>query len=170
MNKSAWDKLKFEFYKAHNKTGVSVKTWCCEKQLKYNTVRRHVKIKDIGSLFVDYQPSISRRRHKRRGPPLGSQNALKHGGYSTPIDIQEDYTNISKCDEFKIILARYRIHKAIQTIMVLNSEVECVTDVKQRAKIYSEMFQADKAICINISQIQSSSMRLAKKQMTTLEN
>jgi hypothetical protein len=86
MTKINWEKLQLKFWFEHSQTGISAKGWCNKYQLNYATARRYIKVrtlKESVTLQVESNPIVkARATPKRRGPPYGSQNAFKHGGYS----------------------------------------------------------------------------------------
>jgi hypothetical protein len=80
-----WKHERFNFCFEYNQTGIIAKDGCEKHQLNYATARRHIKTRLITENFKLYSNSGSlippRSTPKRRGPPLGAQNTVKHGGY-----------------------------------------------------------------------------------------
>ena len=96
-----------------------------------------------------------RSRPKRRGPPLGAQNAFKHGGYSSCFYNDEGQKIEAITPEGELILARLRIHKVMTSILTISDELKKKPLIEATIKLYGELFLADLAIERNIARIES---------------
>ena len=52
MTTGKWEVLQNRFIKAHELTGISVKCWCENNKLNYNTARRHIKINKQYLIYI----------------------------------------------------------------------------------------------------------------------
>tara|TARA_R110001592_G_scaffold254784_2_gene518242 strand:- start:2489 stop:3031 length:543 start_codon:yes stop_codon:yes gene_type:complete len=169
MTKVNWEKLQLKFWFEHSQTGISAKGWCNKYQLNYATARRYIKVRTVKEsviLQVESNPIVkARATPKRRGPPYGSQNALKHGGYSTCFydDMDNKIEPISI--EAELILAKARIHLVMQNILQITKELDQRPPIKTVLKLYDEMILADLAIDRNIAKIEFVTRRESSLQL-----
>jgi hypothetical protein len=174
MIKLDWEKLKVTFWHEHKKTGVSVQDWCNKYQLNYNTARRYIKVrvikKNINLQFKPNQAGRSRIIAKRRGPPLGSQNALKHGGYSKCFYDGSGQVTEAISKEDVLILCRNRIHLVISEILRITKELERTSAVDMIVKLYNNLFLADLAIDKNVATIEFITRQMSSHRLKKLKN
>jgi hypothetical protein len=154
-----WKHERFNFCFEHSQTGISAKDWCEKHQLNYATARRHIKTRLIKENFKLHSNSGSltppRSTPKRRGPPLGAQNAFKHGGYSSCFYSDDGQKIEAITSGGELILARLRIHKVMQKILTLGEELKTKPSIETTLKLYDELFLADLAIERNIAKIEA---------------
>ncbi|GAA5136774.1 hypothetical protein [Thalassotalea piscium] len=167
MNKREWEQIKFNFAIEYNRTGVSVLSWCKENQLNYDTARRHLKIKN--AKLLNFTPSELKKRKRRRGPPLGSQNALKHGGYSNIFCNITNQKVVAITEEDELCLSRIRIHKAMQAINKLQEKLQTNIRVETCIKLMNALFLVEQSIDRCIGKIElikrtSSKTRIEKQR------
>jgi hypothetical protein len=176
MNKQEWMKLQVAFLFAYEKTGISVKIWCGEVQLNYSTARRYIKVRQFkGSMRLEQSTllkSNTRKYSTKRGAPLGSQNALKHGGYSKFFynDYGQEVEAITEEDELR--LCRSRIHHVLTEALLIYDELEKKPPVDIAIKLYDSFFLTDLAIERNLSRIEqitrkNSAQRLEHQRVNT---
>ncbi len=159
MAKADWGKLQLKFWFDHSQTGICVKAWCKKHQLNYATARRHIKTRLMTENFKLLSNSglltPPRLKHKRRGPPLGAQNAFKHGGYSSCFYNDDGHKIEAVSPEGELILARLRIHKVMQKILTIREELKTKPSTETTIKLCDELFLADLAIERNIAKIEA---------------
>jgi len=150
MSKIEWEALQVKFQLARNKTGVSVKRWCEQQKLTYATARRYIKIS---------------KTLNGRGPPLGSQNAIKHGGYSKCFynDLGQKVEVNNAKDE--LLLCRTRIHVVMSNVVKIQHDIEKKPSINIMIKLYDSLFLADLAIEKNVARIQSISRRISTRSL-----
>ena len=176
MNKQEWIKLQVAFLFAHEATGSSVKSWCHKLQLNYSTARRYIKVRQFkGSMRFEQSTlpkSNVRKCSKKRGAPLGSQNALKHGGYSKFF--YNDYGQALEVitEEDELLLCRTRIHNVLTKALLIYEELEKRPPVNIAIKLYDSFLLTDLAIERNLSRIEqitrkTSAQRLENKRVNT---
>jgi uncharacterized protein YjcR len=169
MNKQEWIKRQVAFLFAHEETGISVKSWCQKLQLNYSTARRYIKVRRFKKYMrLEQSPllkSNARGSIKKRGAPLGSQNALKHGGYSKFFynDYEQEVEAITEEDELR--LCRSRIHHALTEALLIYDELEKKHPVDIAIKLYDSFFLADQAIDRNLSRIEQITRKKSKKRL-----
>jgi hypothetical protein len=174
MTKLDWEKLKLIFWHEYHKTGLSAQDWCNQYQLNYNTARRYIKVRGVKqstkSQFTPKKTGRSRIIPKRRGPPLGSKNALKHGGYSECFyDSSGVITQaISKKDI--LMLCRNRIHLVIAEILRITYELERTTAIDMIVKLNDSLLLADLAIDRNIATIEFITRQTSSQRLKTSKN
>jgi hypothetical protein len=108
MARRDWEDKEARFHAAHAKTGISLEDWCNLEGIKFNTARRHIKLRKtaqkkmrIAQSDKGRKPNIhnafngscaekecaetpkTKRQHRGAGRPFEAHNtaALKHGGY-----------------------------------------------------------------------------------------
>ena len=159
MGSVNWEHEKLNFFFEHNQTGISAKNWCKKNQLNYDTARRYIKTRLIKENFKLQINSGSltppKAKPKRRGPPLGAQNAFKHGGYSSCFYNDDGQKIEAVSPEGELILARLRIHKVMQKILTIREELKTKPSTETTIKLYDELFLADLAIERNIAKIEA---------------
>ena len=158
MNKQEWEKLQVAFLFAHEQTGINAKSWCNEVKLNYSTARRYIKVRRVKEsirLQISTNPIIkARKAPKRRGAPFGSQNALKHGGYSKYFynDCEQIVEAITAEDELR--LCRTRIHHVLSKALLIRQKLEKISSVDIAIKLYDSFLLTDLAIERNVSRIE----------------
>lgn len=176
MNKQEWIKLQVAFLFAHEATGSSVKSWCHKLQLNYSTARRYIKVRSFKKNMRLEQSTLlksnTRKYSTKRGAPLGSQNALKHGGYSKFFynDYGQEVEAITEEDELR--LCRSRIHHVLTEALLIYDELENKPPVDIAIKLYDSFFLTDLAIERNLSRIEqitrkNSAQRLEHQRVNT---
>jgi len=176
MNKQEWIKHQVAFLFAHEETGISVKSWCHKLQLNYSTARRYIKVSRFKKNMRFEQSTLlksnARRCSKKRGAPLGSQNALKHGGYSKFFynDYGQEVEAITEEDELR--LCKSRIHNVLTEALLIYGELEKKHSVDIAIKLYDSFLLADQAIDRNLSRIEQitrkkSAERIANQRVNT---
>jgi hypothetical protein len=158
MTKQEWMKLQVAFLFAYEKTGISVKSWCGEVQLNYSTARRHIKVRQFkGSMRLEestFSKSRARKLSKKRGAPFGSQNALKHGGYSKYFYNCCGQALEAITEEDELLLCRTRIHNVLTKALLIYEELEKRPPVDTAIKLYDSFLLTDLAIERNLSRIE----------------
>jgi hypothetical protein len=157
MSKIDWKKLQLKFWFDHGQTGIDVKGWCKQQQLNYHTARRYIKIgaiKESIKLQIATNPEVKARKvSKKNGAPFGSQNALKHGGYSKYFynDLGVIVEAINAEDE--LFLCRTRIHHVMCKTLKIRQELEKKPPIGITVKLYDSLFLADLALEKNVATI-----------------
>ncbi|MBA6336668.1 hypothetical protein H4J57_05570 [Colwellia sp. BRX8-7] len=173
MTKIDWEKLQLKFWFDHNQTGISAKGWCNKYQLNYATARRYIKVRAVKESIisqVESNPIVkTRKAPKRRGPPYGSQNALKHGGYSKYFynDFEQRMEATSEND--RLLLCRTRIHNVIFKIIQIQKHLEKQPSVQITLKLYDALFFADLAIDKNIARIEAVTKKVSSRNLDNLK-
>lgn len=174
MTKVDWEKLKVTFLLEHNQTGISAQDWCNKYQLNYNTARRHIKIrvlkKNIKLQIKSNQTGKSRKIAKRRGPPLGSKNALKHGGYSQCFYDGSGQVAEAISKEDVLILCRTRIHLVISKILLITQKLKNSPPHDMAIKLYDSLFLTNLAIDKNIATIEAITRQISCQKLKKLKN
>jgi hypothetical protein len=172
MTKVNWEKLQLKFWFEHSQTGINAKDWCKKYQLNYATARRYIKPRSIkaGIKFqVNSDPLIKAiSPHKRRGPPLGSQNAFKHGGYSNLFYKNSGHKIQAITPEDELMLSRVRIHKVMQKVLIIRKALENKPSIETTVKLYDELFLADLAIERNIAKIEFVTRKVSARKIENL--
>ena len=159
MARVNWEQVKINFWFEHSQTGISVKGWCEKHQLIYATARRYIKVRTVKEsirIQVESNPMVkARKAPKRRGPPFGSQNAFKHGGYSKYFynDCGQVVEAITAEDELR--LCRTRIHHVLSKALLIRQKLEKIPSVDIAIKLYDSFLLTDLAIERNVSRIES---------------
>jgi hypothetical protein len=172
MTKVDWEKLQLKFWFEHSKTGISAKGWCDKYQLNYATARRYIKVRTVKKsviLQVESSPIFKARTTlKRRGPPFGSQNALKHGGYSKYFynDSEEMMEAITKDDE--LLLCRVRIHYTLLYMVNLQQKLDKIPSDEMTVNLYNYLFLADLAIDKNMARIEAITKKASSRMFDDL--
>jgi uncharacterized protein YjcR len=172
MTKVNWEKLQLKFWFEHSQTGISAKGWCNKYQLNYATARRYIKVRTVKEsvvLQVESNPMVkARATPKRRGPPYGSQNALKHGGYSKYFynDLEEIMEAITKDDE--LLLCRVRIHYVLFYMVQLQQKLEKKPSDEITVNLFKYLFLADLAIDKNMARIEAITKKASSRRLDDL--
>jgi hypothetical protein len=95
----------------------------------------------------------ARKVSKKNGVPFGSQNALKHGGYSKYFynDLGVIVEAINAEDE--LFLCRTRIHHVMCKTLKIRQELEKKPLIGITVKLYDSLFLADLALEKNVATI-----------------
>jgi hypothetical protein len=155
MSKIEWEALQVKFQLARKKTGVSVKRWCEQQKLTYATARRYIKISN---------PLNS------RGAPLGSQNAIKHGGYSNCFYNELGQRVEANNAKDELLLCRTRIHVVMSNVVKIQRDIEKNPSIEIMIKLYDSLFLADLAIEKNVARIQSITRRISTRRLIQFKN
>lgn len=168
MKKQEWDQLQVAFLFAHEQMGINAKSWCNKAKLNYSTARRYIKVRTVKEndrLKVNSNPIIKARKvPKRRGAPFGSQNALKHGGYSKYFYNGWGQVVEAITADDELLLCRSRIHHAISKLLLINQELEKTTSVDITIKLYESFLLTDLAIEKNVSRIEVITRRISAQR------
>ncbi|GGI85701.1 terminase [Shewanella hanedai] len=175
---SKWVSLQAEFLIAHAQTKIKAKDWCDSKNLNYETARRYIKPqkpqpKDKAK--ADSVPAVKAANAKKLGvsaklgAPFGSQNALKHGGYSKyfkdpALGVLVEATTLD--DE--LALCRSRIHLVIQTIEAIQAQLDKHPSVEVSASLFDSLFKAEFALDKNIARVESITKTLSTIELDNL--
>ena len=169
VTKVDWEKLKVTFILEHSQTGISSQDWCNKYQLNYNTARRYIKThvinKNIKQQVTSNQTGKSRKIPKRRGPPLGSKNALKHGGYSQCFYDGAGQIAEAASKEDVLILCRIRIHLVLSKILLITQKLKNSPPHDMAIKLYDSLFFTNLAIDKNIATIVSITKKISCQKL-----
>jgi hypothetical protein len=172
MTKINWEKLQLKFWFEHSQTGISAKGWCNKYQLNYATARRYIKVRTLKESVtpqVESNPIVkARATPKRRGPPYGSQNAFKHGGYSNLFYKNSGHKIQAITPEDELMLSRVRIHKVMQKVLIIRKALENKPSIETTVKLYDELFLADLAIERNIAKIEFVTRKVSARKIENL--
>ena len=172
MTKVYWEKLQLKFWFEHSQTGISAKGWCNKYQLNYATARRYIKVRTVKEsviLQVESNPIVkARTAPKRRGPPYGSQNALKHGGYSKYFYNNFEQRVEAINDEHELLLCRNRIHLVLLNMREIQQELEKKLCIDIIIKLYDSLLRADLAIEKNVARIEAVTKKTSSRRFDDL--
>lgn len=183
MAKSKWETLQAAFLADHAATGVTVKDWCEQKGLNYQTARRHIKLAAEPVRTMSDEPGPP-GRHQDGGfaegnevgkdtrfqpgnklggnpnPPNafqpGNQAARKHGAYAKyfPVEILAEVAASQGLPD-ELMLTRARIHALLRSLDGIQSDLEQADDPDTRADLYKSMLSAEQNLSRYIQQVES---------------
>jgi hypothetical protein len=110
----------------------------------------------------------ARATPKRRGPPYGSQNTFKHGGYSNLFYNNSGHKIQAITPEDELMLSRVRIHKVMQKVLIIRKALENKPSIETTVKLYDELFLADLAIERNIAKIEFITRKMSARKIENL--
>lgn len=172
MAKVDWAKLQLQFWYDHSQTHVGAKAWCDKHQLNYNTARRYLKVRAVKESIkrqVASNPIVKARKvFKHRGAPFGSQNALKHGGYSKYFynELGQMVEAINAEDD--LLLCRTRIQLVLINVRRIQQALEQKLCIEMVSKLYDDLLRADLAIDKNIARIQAITKKASSRRLDGL--
>lgn len=164
---SKWDDLRTLFEAEHKERGLSVKEFCDEQGINYDTARRHIK---MPRAKLKKAPETSDKNNKSKpGVKPGTQNALKHGGYTKYF---KDHTNAlvkaTTLDD-ELDLCRARIHTVLEALEGINNHLEAPDiDADTAARLYESLFKAENALDRNVARVESIVKTLSSLQIDSL--
>jgi hypothetical protein len=155
-----WESLKEAFNKAYNETGIGVKAWCEENNIKYATARRYIKLDRKKKPLPKTKVVV--KKETERG-------VIHHGGYSQYFN--ENITSLTSGAtlEDELILCRSRIHMVIHTTKEIQRRLKDPdVNVEVAASLYESLFKADTALERNIARVESITRTLSSLRLDDL--
>ncbi|MEK0268279.1 hypothetical protein WM008_01155 [Vibrio vulnificus] len=92
MAKRDWKVLQQEYKQEHEKTGISIKVWCEQKGINYNTARRYLQVITSGDENTDQCAKTDTQTRATDTP----QNEKRAGDSGKSIEWKEEKSNKSK--------------------------------------------------------------------------
>ncbi|MCL1123401.1 hypothetical protein [Shewanella surugensis] len=168
-----WTTLQAEFLKAHEKTGITAKEWCEQRQLNYSTARRYIKPLSTNAHKLSTSPVAKAKQvtvaNRKQNNRFGIQNNLLHGGYSKYFKDPELNQLVEATTlEDELSLCRSRIHLIIKTIEQIQAQLDNKPSTEIASSLFESLFQAETALDKNIARVESITKTLSSIEIDQL--
>ena len=163
-----WAELQQEFLIEHEKTGITVQSWCLKKGLNYASARRYIKatvakakVKNKVGRAINVIANAEHNNIKHGN--------VKHGGYTQYFNADINALTSETALDDELALCRARIHLVVKTIEEIQRRLEQKVEVEVATSLYESLFKADTALDRNIARVESITKTLSTIRLDDLQ-
>lgn len=172
-----WNQNRQLYQRAYEETGVSLKGWCQQNQVDYQSARKQINVKKIKEAAALTSPQTKRQNVIESQPQKanqtsfskGNQIARKHGGYASLLneDDVELALQINSLED-ELLACRSRLVSAMKYRSDIEAEKRDCGDVEMKVVLSDLLIKVIESEERTIARIESLSATLSKLGRDTI--
>lgn len=165
-----WSKVRERFRSAYQEQQISLKQWCINEGIDYQSARKQISVKDIKQVAKN-SPETKRQNVIESQPQKanqtsfskGNQIARKHGGYSSLLNKDDVELALQvKSLEDELLACRSRLVSVMKYRSNIEAQVKECSDVEMKVALSELLLKSMEAEERTIARIESLSATLSK--------